>query len=504
MLNWYAVLFGRTGGDKRRPGPQSARLSPRRAIYEVIEEGPTDHALPKIVDAALVALICINVLAVILETVPALFQAYGTLFRAIELISVAVFTVEYVVRLWVAPEHMPYSGLSASRARFKYALTPYAIIDLLAVLPFYLTFLFPWDLRLLRVFRLIRFFKLARYSTGLRSLGRAVQSEWRALAACLIIMAGLILVAGTLMYAAERNAQPDEFGSIPHALWWAVVTLTTVGYGDVVPMTTGGRMLGGVVMLFGLAMFALPLGIVATAFAQEVHRREFVVNWSMVARVPLFSTLNASEIAEIMGLLKAQTVPPGGVVARRGEPAEAMYFIASGEVELELRDSTVRLGSGEFFGEIAVLKKARRSATVTAVTRVNLLILAADDFHVLMEHRPHLCTQIKAIAEARVGKERIVRGGDIISEEIEPDADLPVETAPKAPSPKTPSPETPASGTPAPGTKAPGKKAPAKKAPAKKAPVRKTSGTAASARKTPAKRKPAAGKPAHRKTASED
>ena len=132
-------------------------------------------------------------------------------------------------------------------------------------------------------------------------------------------MAGLVLVAAAIMYAAERNAQPDVFGSIPQALWWAVVTLTTVGYGDVVPLDRGRKILGGVVMLFGLAMFALPLGIVATAFVQEVHRREFVVTWSMVARVPLFSTLDASEIAEIMNLLKAQTVPPGGMIVRRGD-----------------------------------------------------------------------------------------------------------------------------------------------------------------------------------------
>lgn len=437
MQGWFAALFAAAGETARRPrgrrkaqrggagpGPGSG---PRKAVFEIIEEGPSDHVLPKIVDALLVALICINVLAVILETVPELYADYGPLFGVIELVSVAIFTVEYLVRLWVAPEHMPYSGMPPGRARLKYALTPYAIIDLMAVLPFFLSFLVPWDLRLIRVFRLIRFFKLARYSTGLRSLGRAVQSEWRALAACLIIMTGLILVAGTLMFAAERNAQPEVFGTIPHALWWAVVTLTTVGYGDVVPITVGGRMLGGVVMLFGLAMFALPLGIVATAFIQEVHRREFVVNWSMVARVPLFATLSATDIAEIMGLLKAQSVPPGGVIARRGEPAAAMYFIASGEVELELRDSTVRLGTGEFFGEIAVLKKARRSATATAVTRVNLLILAAEDFHILMDRRPDLAKHIMAVAKARVGKERLVRGGDIISEEIpaeskEPDA----------------------------------------------------------------------------------
>lgn len=417
MLGWIAAWFaaesvGHRGHGRRRNGP-------RWAAYQIIEEGPSDRLLPKLVDAFLVLLICLNILAVSLETVPEFARAYGGLFLAIEIVSVAIFTVEYAIRLWVAPEHMPYSGLRPGAARVRYALSPYALIDLLAILPFYLAFLVPLDLRILRVFRLVRFFKLARYSTGLRSLARAVQSEWRALVASLIIMLGLVLVAGAVMHMAEHRAQPGAFGSIPQSLWWAVVTLTTVGYGDVVPATALGRFLAGIIMLFGLAMFALPLGIVATAFAQEVHRREFVVNWSMVARVPLFSTLNAVEIAEIMNLLKARTVPPGSTITRRGEPAEAMYFIASGEVELELRDATLRLASGEFFGEIAALRKARRTATVTAVTRVNLLVLAADDLHVLLERRPEIGRRIRAVAEARVGKERVVRGGDIIREELE-------------------------------------------------------------------------------------
>ncbi len=418
MLGWIAAWLAAQEGQGRHARGRR-RASARQVAYEIIEEGPSERRLPKLVDWFLVTLICVNILAVCLETVPELDAQHHLVFVVIEVVSVAIFTVEYAIRVWVAPEHMPYSGLSPARARLKYALSPYAIIDLLAILPFYLAFMVPYDLRILRVFRLVRFFKLARYSTGLRSLVRAVQAEWRALAASLIIMVGLVLVAGAVMHMAEHKAQPDVFGSIPQSLWWAVVTLTTVGYGDVVPQTPVGRLLAGIVMLFGLAMFALPLGIVATAFAQEVHRRDFVVNWGMVARVPLFSTLNAVEISEIMNLLKAQSVPAGGTIVRRGDQAQAMYFIASGEVELELRDATVRLGSGEFFGEMAVLRKTRRSATVSAVTRVNLLVLSSDDLHVLMERNPGIGKQIRAVAEARVGKQRVVRGGDLVTEELE-------------------------------------------------------------------------------------
>jgi voltage-gated potassium channel len=137
-------------------------------------------------------------------------------------------------------------------------------------------------------------------------------------------------------------------------------------------------------------MVALPIGIVATAFADEIHRRDFVVTSGMVARVPLFAELQATDIADIMRLLHAQQVEPGDVVARRGEPAHSMYFIAAGEVEIELKHERVRLGAGQFFGEIAALRRTRRTATVTAVSRTSLLMLEARDLHVLMDREPSI------------------------------------------------------------------------------------------------------------------
>ena len=157
------------------------------------------------------------------------------------------------------------------------------------------------------------------------------------------------------MHVAEADAQPDKFGTIPEAMWWAIVTLGTVGYGDVVPVTPFGKIVASFTIIGGLMMVALPVGIIATAFAREIHRRDFVVTWSMVARVPLFAELSAAEIAHIMPLLRAQIVGPGANIVRRGEPAHSMYFIAAGEVEIELPDERVRLGGGQFFGEIAVL-----------------------------------------------------------------------------------------------------------------------------------------------------
>ena len=185
------------------------------------------------------------------------------------------------------------------------------LIDLFAVLPFYFSWLVPVDLRVLRVLRLFRLLKLVRYSPALQTLGRVIENEYRALLGALLIILVLLLFASTAAYFLEREAQPDKFGSVPAAAWWALATLTTVGYGDIVPVTPLGKMLGGVVMLLGVGMIALPVAIIATGFNQESSRHQFVITWSMVARVPLFATMDESEIAEITKLLYARNYLPG-------------------------------------------------------------------------------------------------------------------------------------------------------------------------------------------------
>jgi len=157
---------------------------------------------------------------------------------------------------------------------------------------------------------------------------------------------------------------------------------------------------------------------VATGFSREIHRRDFVVTWSMVARVPLFADLNAVEIADIMRLLRAQTVESGAIIARRGEPAHSMYFIAAGEVEIDLPQRRLRLGVGHFFGEIAVLRRARRSANVSAIGRTSLLVLDAHDFRALMARQPHLADRVRTTVRDRVGGELVTSHGDLVTEEI--------------------------------------------------------------------------------------
>jgi voltage-gated potassium channel len=392
----------------------------RRRVYQVLEQGPVGDRLSTAVDRFLVLLIVVNLLAVALESMPQYQTRYAALFALVEYLSLVVFTVEYGLRLWCAVEHGPHQHLAARRARIKYALSTAGIIDLIAVLPFWFAMFLPGDLRFVLVFRMVRFFKIARYSPAMRSLLDVLYTERRALFGCLVIAIGSSVVAASLMHLAEGKVQPDKLGTIPDALWWAIVTIGTIGYGDVVPVTALGKLIATGTIFAGLVMVALPVGIIANAFAEQVHRRDFIVTWSMISRVPLFAELDAAEISDIMELLRAQVAEPGEVIVRKGDAAHSMYFIAAGEVEIVLKGKKepIRLGVGQFFGEIAVLRRSRRSATVIALTRTNLLVLDAHDLHALMQRDLRIATRIKDVVDKRVGSEVVSAKGDIVSEEI--------------------------------------------------------------------------------------
>jgi voltage-gated potassium channel len=391
----------------------------RRRLYEILEQGPHGDGASAMVSRGLALLIIVNIVAVILESVPVLKARYGLWFDLLEWMSLIVFSVEYLLRVWVAAEHGAFLRVGDREARLKYTLSATGIIDLLAILPFWLSLFVPIDLRFLLLFRVLRFFKLGRYSPGMSSLLEAIYAERRALFGCLGLLTGAAVIWGSLMHIAEGSAQPDKLGTIPDAMWWSIVTLGTIGYGDVIPVTGAGRLIATLTIITGIMMIALPAGIIATAFSNEIHRRDFVVTWAMVARIPIFTGLDAAEIAEIMRLLRAQVIEPGSVIALRGDVARSMYVIASGEVEIALPDRRVRLGAGQFFGEIAVLRRARRAATVTAITRVRLLVLDAHDLHAQMERSPHIAEHIHKVARERLGHELVSKTGDLVTEEIE-------------------------------------------------------------------------------------
>lgn len=251
----------------------------RRRLYEILEQGPVGDRTSRLVDRTLVLLIMVNLTAVVLESIPLIAKQYAAWFTAIELVSLIVFTIEYLLRLWVAVEHAPYRHLKPVMARIKYATSAAGIIDFLAVLPFWFAFALPEEFRVILAFRIVRFLKVARYSPAMRSLLDVLYSERRALFGCVVILLGTTLMAASLAHLVEREAQPDKFGTIPDAMWWAIVTLGTIGYGDVVPVTILGKLVAGVTIFLGLVMIALPVGIIANGFAEEIHRRDFVVTW---------------------------------------------------------------------------------------------------------------------------------------------------------------------------------------------------------------------------------
>ncbi|MCJ8141898.1 cyclic nucleotide-gated ion channel/potassium channel family protein [Ancylobacter sp. A5.8] len=400
----------------------SWRRQQRRRCYQVLERDAVQDRTAEIVNLGLIVLIVANVVFAVLETVESLLLREMLLFRAFEMFSLVVFAVEYLARIWVAPENPRYRGLSARRARWRHLWTPAAIIDLLAWMPFLISMMMGINLRTLAILRLLRFVKLARYSPGMQSLLEVLRSESQSLLACFWLLAGAVLLSASAMYVAEGHVQPDHLGSIPAAMWWSMATVTTVGYGDVYPVTVPGRIIAGLTMLSGIIMIALPVGIIATAFVEVIKRRDFIITWGMVARVPLFADLDAAGIGEIHRALSAHTAHAGEVIVRRGEEATSMYFIASGEVELEFADETVTLSEGQFFGEMALLHVARRAATARARKRSMLLVLDSTDLADIMRRHPQIRAGIQAVSRNTDGPQPVSRRTDIAGDEL-PDSD---------------------------------------------------------------------------------
>jgi voltage-gated potassium channel len=393
----------------------------RRQLYDILEQSRHGDLAGRLVETFILALVLINIAAVILETVPDLDRQYHGWFVAIEVVSLVVFTIEYGLRIYVAVEHEPYKHLKAWQARWQYIRSPEGIVDLVAILPFWFGYVAPDEARIVMVLRVLRFLKIARYSRSMQSLLDTVYNERRALGGCVIIFAGLTIVSATLMHAAEGRVQPDKFGTIPDAMWWAIVTLGTIGYGDAVPVTAAGKVIAGFTIVAAIVTIALPVGIIATAFADQIHRRDFIVTWGMVSRVPLFSGLTAGEIADVMRLLRAETRETGAIIARRGDAAHSMYFVARGSVEIELPNARHVLEEGHFFGEMAALRRVRRTATARALQHTSLLVLDAKDLHALMERQPMIAARLRETIRKRLGSEMMAEGGDLVAEEIEGD-----------------------------------------------------------------------------------
>ena len=243
----------------------------RKRVHEVLEQSKHGDHFGRIVDICLIILIVANVIAVIMETVESVYLYFQTSFMVFEIVSLIIFTLEFGLRLWSSAENDDFKD--PAKARIEYLKSPSAIIDILAIAPSFLSLIIPMDLRFLRVLRLIRLLKLTRYSTALNMLVDVIVRERNSFLACIFILSVLLVVAASGAYIVENQAQPENFGSIPAAMWWAVATLTTVGYGDVTPVTAMGKFFGAFITIIGIGVAALPAGILASGLAENLANR---------------------------------------------------------------------------------------------------------------------------------------------------------------------------------------------------------------------------------------
>jgi len=280
------------------------------------------------------------------------------------------------------------------------------VVDLLAVLPVPLALAFgmpSWAAWLLSSLWIL---KLTRFVPGFALVGRVIALEARPLGSVLVIFLIVLVFASVALFVLEREAQPSHFGSLPLSIWWAVTTLTTTGYGDSVPVTFLGRLIAGLVMICGLGIFGMWAGILATGFASEHRRRDFIRNWQFVSRVPIFRDLEPKATIEIARMLRLIHLAERSVVVKRGQPGDCMYFIAEGEVEVRVEPHPIRLGAGEFFGEIALLEGGLRTATVVTTIPSTLLLLEVSDFRAFTAAHPEISNVIEHEAMRRMRRAR--------------------------------------------------------------------------------------------------
>lgn len=316
----------------------------------------------------------------------------GVWIQVVLYLCVAFFFWEWVVRLVHA---------ARNRNLQSYCLSVQGVIDAISALAVPVAALLgvePKSTSLLAVFWLL---KPIPDIAGLRHLRRVIVREAAPLASVFFLFLIVLFLAAVLIHVLERDAQPDVFGSVPASMWWAVVTLTTTGYGDVVPLTVAGRMVAAVLMISGLGVFGLWTGILATGFAAENRRHNFIQTWESLSKVPFFANLGPATLADVTNVLRRVDMRARTTIVRKGQAGDCMYFVAAGEVEVELSGKRIQLGVGSFFGEMALLGAKFRTANVSTTTSASLLVLDLVDFRALMARHPELAAAIDVEAKRR-------------------------------------------------------------------------------------------------------
>ncbi|CAN5656488.1 cyclic nucleotide-gated ion channel [soil metagenome] len=376
--------------------------STRARAHAILRYSDTSHASRRWRSLHLLV-VAVGLLAIAISSTDGQ-PAWMTEILTTAVVSVAiVFTAEFGVRLCSAPESPRFAGLSDGMARLRWAVSANGVICLLAALPLFVITLGAMhaDNENAPVFCILWVLGLTTHAPAMGTLARVISNERATLTSVVVIFVMVLIIAATGAHIMERGDQPKAFGNIPAALWWAVVTLTTTGYGDVVPQTVGGKMIGSVVMVSGILVLALMTGILATGFAEEERRREYLRVWDQVTKVPMFTELGTVTLSEIVGKLRVRNYPPRIVVVRRDEPGDSMFFISEGEVEVRLPRGGIALGQGAFFGEMALLDRLPRSATVVTIAPTTLLVLYASDFYEIASNIPSLVEAVEREARRR-------------------------------------------------------------------------------------------------------
>ena len=336
--------------------------------------------------------VVIGVGAMVLLTID---PSYETAHRSIDVVlwaCVAYFAFEWVVRLRHA--------MTAGRG-LAYLTSGRGLVDTAGAVALPLALLSGVTPRTAWLLSVLWIVKVIPGIPGLRQLRRVLVLESGPLFSVLVIFLMVLFLGSVAVHFFEGDVQPATFGNVPAALWWAVVTLTTTGYGDVVPITLPGRIVAAMVMISGLGVFGLWTGILATGFAAETRRDNFLKTWESVSKVPFFATLGPAAIADVTHMLRTIDLPPRTMIIRKGQAGDCMYFIASGEVEVDLPGKKVRLGEGAFFGEMALLGNNLRTANITTTGLSKLLVLDLVDFRLLMARHPDLAETIDVEAKRR-------------------------------------------------------------------------------------------------------
>jgi voltage-gated potassium channel len=333
-----------------------------------------------------------GVAMMVLLTVDPAYETSHHFVDAVLWVCLAFFIFEWVVRL----RHAFRIGRG-----WAYALSGRGLVDAGAAIAVPLAMMLGVSPKSAWLFGVLWTFKIVPGIPSLRQLRRVLVLESGPLLSVLVIFLMVLFAASVAEYFLERDVQPAGFSSVPAALWWAVATLTTTGYGDVVPITPLGRLVAAVVMICGLGVFGLWTGILATGFAAETRRDNFLKTWETVSKVPFFAALGPAAIADVTGMLRTIDLPARTTIIRKGQVGDCMYFIAAGEVEVDLSGKKVTLGDGAFFGEMALLGNNLRSANISTTRVSKLLVLDLVDFRMLMARHPDLAETIDVEAKRR-------------------------------------------------------------------------------------------------------